>query len=254
MQRPGAVDAEQLVVRRGLVELVLVHHHELGPEGAYGPVRNPDDALPAVERAAHIGEVGHPDQSLGAEQELLPAAAQRHIGLLAERNHDVREAVQEVQLVDEARCPAPHEISVQDERALPLSEHAEVASHVEVSTQPVPRGQVGVGILGLRGAEQEVPEVLPPLPDLPTDAEPHGPVRRQRDELHPVPEVIRLAQINPLQDRPVFVEPCGISDLKGGPLRFARRRTRLGPRGQRAGNEGQGERETEDDGGAEATG
>jgi len=58
---------------------------------------------PAVEGAAHVGEVGHPDQSLSAEDQLLPAPTQRHIGVLAERNHDVREAVQEVQLAEPQR-------------------------------------------------------------------------------------------------------------------------------------------------------
>jgi len=210
MKRAGAEDAEELVIRRGLVEPVLMDdRHRLGPEGDDGPVRDPDDRGAAIEGARDLREVARPDQPLGAEDQLLTTTAQRHARLLAERNHDVREAVQEVDLVNERRCPAPLEISVQRHRALPLGEHPEEGSHVEVSAQPEPREEVGVGLLGLRRAEQELPEVLPPRTGLPTKGQPHGPVRRQRDELQPVPEIIRRARVHPPQDRPVLVEPSG---------------------------------------------
>lgn len=89
-----------------------------------------------------LREVARPDQPLGTEDQLLPTAAQRHARQVAERNHDVRETVEEVELVDERRCPAPLKISVQRHRALPLDEYAEVGSHVEVGVEAEPREQV----------------------------------------------------------------------------------------------------------------
>src|SRR5260370_962565 len=77
----------------------------------------------------------------------------------------------------------PRETSVQGERAAAFSEDADVGRHVEVGAQPDPREEVGIGLLGLRSAEQELPEVLRPLTVLPTERQPHRPVRRQRDEL-----------------------------------------------------------------------
>jgi hypothetical protein len=49
------------------------------------------------------GEVARPDEALGAEHQLLPPTAQRHARLVAEREHDVREPVEEVELIDERR-------------------------------------------------------------------------------------------------------------------------------------------------------
>ncbi len=210
MQRAGAEDAEELVIRGGLVEPVLLDdRHGLGPERDDGPVRDPTDRGAAIEAARDLREVARPDQPLGPEDQLLTTTAQRRARSVTERNHDVREAVHQVELVHERRRPAPLEISVQRERAPALGEEADVGRHVEVGAQPDPREEVGIGLLGLRSAEQELPEVLRPLTDLPTERQPHGPIRRQRDELQPIPEVIRRAQIDPSQDRPVLVEPPG---------------------------------------------
>ena len=156
-----------------------------------------------VEGATHIGEVGHPDQSLSAEQQLLSTSAERHIGPLAERNHDVRETVLKVELVDEGICPASHEATVESKRSLPFGEETHVGGYVKVGAQPESGKQVCVGVVRLRGPEQEVAEVLCALPDLPAQAQPHALVPGKRDELQPVPEVIRRAQVHPPQDRPV---------------------------------------------------
>jgi len=206
VKRAGAEDAEKLLIQRGVVEAVFVDdRYRHGPEGGDGPVPDPDECRSAVEGVRDLREVARPHQPLGTEDQLPTTTAQRHTRQVTERNHDVQEAVPEVDLVDVRRRPAPLEISVQRHRALPLGEHAKVGGHVEVGAQPEPGEEVGVGILGLRGSEQVVPEVLP-LARGPTttEAQPHGPVVRQRDELQPVPEVIRRAQIRPPQDRPVF--------------------------------------------------
>ena len=195
------------------------------------------------------------DQALGHEDQLLTAAAQRHARLLAERDHDVCEAVHQVELVDERVRAASRQLAVQRERAPPLGEHAEVALHVEVGAQSVPGEEIAIGLLGLRVAEQELSEVLFPLAGLPTETQPHGPVLRQRDELQPVPEVIRGTQVHPPQDRPVFVEPSGRSDLIHGPLRFARSLAGLSPRRQHAVDEGQPlEDQIDDEGDTQAAG
>src|SRR5206468_11042225 len=99
-KRPRAEYAEQLQVRSGLVEAVLADHHGLDPERGDGPVRALGIRGAALAGARDLREVPRPDQPLGAEDQLLTPAAQRHARLLAERNHDVREAVQQVELVD----------------------------------------------------------------------------------------------------------------------------------------------------------
>src|SRR6266480_2195807 len=119
VKRAGAEDTEERVIRCGLVEPVLLDdRHRLGPEGNDGPVRDPDACRTAIEGARDLREIARPDQPLGTEDQLLTATAQRRARLLTERNHDVREAIQEVELVHERRCPAPLEISVQREREI----------------------------------------------------------------------------------------------------------------------------------------
>src|SRR6266849_3452453 len=81
--------------------------------GGDGPVPDPNDYGTTVEGVRDLREVARPDQPLGTEDQLLTTTAQRHARQVAERNHDVHEAVQEVDLVDERRCPAPLEFSVQ---------------------------------------------------------------------------------------------------------------------------------------------
>jgi len=187
----------------------MPRHHGLGPERGDGPACDLGDRGAALEGARDLREVPRTDQPLGTEDQLLTPAAQRHVCLLAERNHDVREAVHQVELVDERGRPAPSQLAVQRECAPPLGEHAEVLGHVEVSAQPVPGEEVAIGVLGLRGAEQEVFEVLPALADLSTDGQPHILVGTQGNELQSVQDVVGRAKVHPSQDGPVLVEPSG---------------------------------------------
>src|SRR5439155_14917242 len=111
-------------------------------------VCDPHERVTAIEGTKDLCEDARPDQPLGPEDQLLPATAQRRARLLAERNHDVSEAVQEVELVDERRCPASLELSVQRERALPLGEHAEVWRHYVVVGEAVQGEEIRIGLLG----------------------------------------------------------------------------------------------------------
>src|SRR5947208_16204294 len=104
----------------------------------------------------HLCEVARPEQPLGTEDQLLPATAQRRARLLAERHHDVREADQEVELVDERRCLASLELSVDRERALPLGEHVEVSLYLQLSGKPEPVTQMQIGLDGLGWPEVEL--------------------------------------------------------------------------------------------------
>src|SRR5207247_2543778 len=70
--------------------------------------------------------------------------------LLAQRDHDVRETVHQVDLVDVRSRPSPRQVAVERERTPPLGEHAVVASQVEAGAQPVSRGEIALGLLGLR--------------------------------------------------------------------------------------------------------
>src|SRR5205807_3989068 len=117
----------------------------------------------ALEGARDLCEVSRPDQPLGPEYQLLTPTAQRPAGPLAERNHDVCEAIHQVKLVDVRGRPAPDQLTVERECAPPLGEHAEVAGHVEVTAQSEPGEEIGIGLLGLRGAEQILSVVLPAL-------------------------------------------------------------------------------------------
>jgi len=113
MKRAGAEDAEELVIRRGLVEPVLMDdRHRLGPEGDDGPVRDPDDRGAAIEGARDLREVARPDQPLGAEDQLLTSPAHGHVRLLAERNQDIRKAVPQVGLIVERGTIAAREVAV----------------------------------------------------------------------------------------------------------------------------------------------
>src|SRR2546422_11488262 len=67
VNRPRAIDAEELLVRGRLIEAVLVDDHELGPEGRHGPAPGSDDSCRAVERTTHVGEVTGTDEPLGTE-------------------------------------------------------------------------------------------------------------------------------------------------------------------------------------------
>src|SRR4029077_11541274 len=81
--------------------------------------------------------------------------------------------------------------------------------------------------------------VLHTLTNLPTEAQPHGLVLIERDELNAVPEIIRLACVHASQHRPVLVVPYAISDLQRGPLWFHRSLLGLGRRRKRAVDAGQ---------------
>ena len=201
----GSKDAEELLVRGRLVEAVLVHHHGLGPKARDDPVEDPNKPGPALEGAGTwvsrparpaAGTRDHSDDHPAAYARLSPS------GIMMSAKPLRGPTRRRTPFLPPARSRS---------RASELFPPRTCGnrSHVEVSAQSEPREEVGVGLFGLRGAELEVPEILPPLPGLPTDAQPHGPVSGQGDELQPVPEVVGLAQIDPPQDRPVFVEPSG---------------------------------------------
>lgn len=80
------------------------------------------------------------------------------------------------------------------------------------------------------------PEILRALTELPPQAQPHALVWGQPDELQAVPRIIRLAEVDTSEDRPVLVEP---TELIRGPIRCARRRPGLGPGWTRRGDGGQ---------------
>ena len=84
------------------------------------------------------------------------------------------------------------------------------------------RIEESIRALGCRIAPLELIEVLQALTNLPTEAQPHGLVLIERDELNAVPEIIRLACVHASQHRPVLVVPYAISDLQRGPFWFQR--------------------------------
>ena len=109
----------------------------------------PDVRPASVEGPAHIAApVRRPHEALGAEQQLLPAAAKSHAGLGSQGDHDVGEGVLEVDRIDVAVGIAPYEFPVRQKRALPLDEYAEVGGNVQVRAQPEPRQKVPVGLFG----------------------------------------------------------------------------------------------------------
>src|SRR5205809_1187224 len=169
VKRPGAKDAEQLLVRGRLVEAVLVDHHGLRPEGGDRPARDLADRGAALEGTRDLREVPGPDQPLRTEDQLLTTTAQRHARLLAQRDHDVRETVHQVDLVDVRSRPSPRQVAVERERTPPLAEHAEVASKVEIGAQPVSSEEIAIGLLRLRDPELVLSEELPALAGLATD-------------------------------------------------------------------------------------
>ena len=100
--RRGGVETIELVVRARLVEFVFVHEDGLGPKWNHRPISDPKDCLSAVKGMRHLREVAGPDEPLGAEEQLLTAAAQGRAGVFAERNHDVGKAVKKVGLIVES--------------------------------------------------------------------------------------------------------------------------------------------------------
>ena len=198
MSGPAPEDPEELVVCRGLVELVFFRDHDrLSPEGGDGPVRDPNGCRAAIEGPRDLREVARSDESLGTEYQLLATTPERQTRLRAERNHDVREAVEEIELVDIRRRPAALKVAVEGERTLALGEHPEVRAHVNVGAQSVPRQEVPIGLLGLGGAEQVLAVVLSALADLPSEGQPHRLVGCERDKLQAVPKVVGPAQVDP---------------------------------------------------------
>src|SRR4029077_2545628 len=112
VRRPGAVDAEELLGRGGRVGLVRLDDYMVRPEGVNSPIAHLEDASSAVEGAPHVGVVAHPHQPLVTEYQLLSAATQGQACLVAQWNHDIREAVLEGDRIHERVTVAPLEVSV----------------------------------------------------------------------------------------------------------------------------------------------
>jgi hypothetical protein len=83
-----------------------------GPERNDGPLSDADVPGRAVEGLRDLREVAGADQPLGTENELLSTPTQRDVCLVPEGNRDVREAVEEVDLVDVCGRPSALEIAV----------------------------------------------------------------------------------------------------------------------------------------------
>src|SRR5437899_12844002 len=99
MRRPVTEDAEELPVRVGLVELILVDDHGLRPKRRNGPVRDPNHRGTAVEGASDLGEVPGPDQPLGTEYQLLTITAQCPASRFAAWDDDVAQTAPSVGFV-----------------------------------------------------------------------------------------------------------------------------------------------------------
>ena len=207
MRRPVTEDAEELPVRVGLVELILVDDHGLRPKRRNGPVRDPNHRGTAVEGASDLGEVARPDQPLGTEYQLLTTTAQCHARLLAERNHDVGETVQEVGLIVKSGAITALEIAVRCQRAPPLGVDAEIRGHVKIGIQPEPGQEVSIRAFWCRRAELELIKVFHTLTDLTAEAKPNILIGSERDIFQAVPKIVGLASVHPFQGRPVLVEP-----------------------------------------------
>ena len=134
-RRHGGVETIELTVRARLVKFILVDNGGLRPKWNHRPISDPKDRLSAVKRMRHLREVARPDQPLGAEEQLLTAAAQGYARVFAERNHDVGKAVKEVGLIVESGAIATLKIAVGRQRALPFEVEAKVGSDVQVGIE-----------------------------------------------------------------------------------------------------------------------
>ena len=72
------------------------------------------------------------DEALGAEQQLLSPPTQRHARLLAEGNHNVCEAILEINRINEGVTSSSQEFPVCRKRALPFCEYPEIRADVEI--------------------------------------------------------------------------------------------------------------------------
>src|SRR6266850_6909285 len=190
-----------------LVELILVYDDGLGPEWNHRPTSDSKDCLSAVKIMRHLREVARPDESLGAVEQLLTAAAQGYARVFIERNHALGKAVKEVGLIVECGAVATLKIAARRQRSLPFEVEAEVGSDVQVGIEPEPGQEISIRAFGRRGAKLEIIEVFQTQPGLAADAQPDALISGEWDKFHAVPEIIGPARVHPFQGRPILVEP-----------------------------------------------
>src|SRR5579862_4940194 len=154
---PGVINARNRSVGNIIVEAIWQHAHGTRIKHIQCVARRCQRSPNSIESPADVCEIRHANQTLGAKNNNLPAAAEREIRVRGKREGDVNKCLMNINFIN-VTCPRPADAALL-RGANSLNEYPHIRTQMQVRVGHHPEQVVSVRVLGT-AAKQVVLEIF----------------------------------------------------------------------------------------------